>query len=128
MDCSLPGSSVRGISQARILEWFAISFSRSWDRSHHKEAHRLILLPSLVQNLRLRHCFPQNNNGIFVLGEPRNPRLLHGSSSDSRISSHLTTLLPSLWSTTTIYLNYYNDFLPVPLPCTLPFPPLSLIS
>ena len=28
MDCSPPGSSVRGISQARILEWFAISSSR----------------------------------------------------------------------------------------------------
>ena len=27
-DCSLPGSSVHGISQARILEWVAISFSR----------------------------------------------------------------------------------------------------
>ena len=26
MDCSPPGSSVRGISQARILEWVAISF------------------------------------------------------------------------------------------------------
>ena len=28
MDCSLPGSSVHGISQARILELVAISFSR----------------------------------------------------------------------------------------------------
>ena len=28
MDYSLPGSSVRGILQARILEWVAISFSR----------------------------------------------------------------------------------------------------
>ena len=28
MDCSPPGSSVNGISQARILEWVAISFSR----------------------------------------------------------------------------------------------------
>ena len=27
MDCSLPGSSVHGISQARVLEWAAISFS-----------------------------------------------------------------------------------------------------
>ena len=27
MDSSLPGSSVRGISQARILEWVAIPFS-----------------------------------------------------------------------------------------------------
>ena len=26
--CSLPGSSVHGISQARILEWVVISFSR----------------------------------------------------------------------------------------------------
>ena len=28
MDCSLPGSSVYGIFQARVLEWVAISFSR----------------------------------------------------------------------------------------------------
>ena len=28
MDCSLPGFSVHGIFQARILEWVAISFSR----------------------------------------------------------------------------------------------------
>ena len=34
MDCSLPGSSVYGICQARLLEWVAISFSRgsSWPR------------------------------------------------------------------------------------------------
>ena len=32
MDCSLPGSSIHGIFQARVLEWVAISFSRgsSW--------------------------------------------------------------------------------------------------
>ena len=29
MDCRSPGSSVHGISQARILEWVAISFSRA---------------------------------------------------------------------------------------------------
>ena len=28
MDCSLPGSSVNGIFQARVLEWGAVSFSR----------------------------------------------------------------------------------------------------
>ena len=34
MDCSLPGSSVHGIFQARILGWVPISFSRrsSWSR------------------------------------------------------------------------------------------------
>ena len=29
MDCRLPGSSVHGILQARILEWIAIPFSRA---------------------------------------------------------------------------------------------------
>ena len=29
MDCSLPGSSVHGILQARILEW--VAFSSPWD-------------------------------------------------------------------------------------------------
>ena len=33
MDCSLPGSSVHGISQVRILEWVAISFSRGSSQS-----------------------------------------------------------------------------------------------
>ena len=34
MDCSLPGSSVHGVLQARILEWVTMSFSRgsSWPR------------------------------------------------------------------------------------------------
>ena len=34
VDCRLPGSSVHGISQARMLEWVAISISRrsSWPR------------------------------------------------------------------------------------------------
>ena len=33
-DCSLPGFSIHGIFQARVLEWIAISFSRgsSWLR------------------------------------------------------------------------------------------------
>ena len=43
MDCSLPGSSIHGIFQARVLEWGAITFSdsptliiiKTLDRSHH---------------------------------------------------------------------------------------------
>ena len=38
MDCSLPGSSVHGIFQARVLEWVAIAFSE------------LLLQPELIQN------------------------------------------------------------------------------
>ena len=33
IDCSLPGSCVHEISQARVLEWVAISFSRGSSRS-----------------------------------------------------------------------------------------------
>ena len=31
MDCSLPGSSVRGIFQARVLEWGAIAFFHGYE-------------------------------------------------------------------------------------------------
>ena len=36
MDCSPPGSSVWGISQARVLEWEVLSYPRgsSWPRDH----------------------------------------------------------------------------------------------
>ena len=30
MDCSPPGSSVHGISQARVQEWVSIAFSSVW--------------------------------------------------------------------------------------------------
>ena len=43
VDCSLPGSSVHGISQARILEWVAISFSKG-------------IFPTQGPNLGLLHC------------------------------------------------------------------------
>ena len=34
MDCSLPGSSIHGIFQARVLEWNAITFSAQMAKSH----------------------------------------------------------------------------------------------
>ena len=37
MDCSLTGSSVHGIFQARVLEWGAIAFSRKHASSPHKQ-------------------------------------------------------------------------------------------
>ena len=43
MDCSLPGSSVHGILQARILEWVAIPVSRG-------------IFPVQGLNLDLLHC------------------------------------------------------------------------
>ena len=37
MDCSLPGSSIHGIFQARVLEWGAIAFSRKSARIYTTE-------------------------------------------------------------------------------------------
>ena len=37
MDCSLPGSSVQGSFQARVLEWGAIAFSDDQPRKHIKK-------------------------------------------------------------------------------------------
>ena len=43
MDCSLPGSSIDGIFQARVLEWGAIAFSDRISRGYviSPELHRL---------------------------------------------------------------------------------------
>ena len=47
MDCSLPGSSVHGIFQTRVLEWVAIAFSMTNLDSILKS--RDITLPTKVQ-------------------------------------------------------------------------------
>ena len=36
MDCSLPGSSIHGIFQARALQWAAIAFSGNHQRNFQK--------------------------------------------------------------------------------------------
>ena len=46
MDCSLPGSSVHGIFQARVLEWGAIAFSRGHYNGHHLRRSWLCFLPN----------------------------------------------------------------------------------
>ena len=42
MDCSLPGSSVHGILQTKILEWVAISFLHNHERINLFGEHILI--------------------------------------------------------------------------------------
>ena len=41
MDCSLPGSSIHGIFQARVLEWGAIAFSGSIFRVGNKSIYTI---------------------------------------------------------------------------------------
>ena len=54
MDCSPPGSSVHGISQARILEWVAIFYSRGSSRPRDR-THVSCLLHWQANSLPLCH-------------------------------------------------------------------------
>src|SRR5574338_159606 len=56
MDCSLPGSSIHGIFQARVLEWSAIAFSiRSIQRVGHETPNTeyFPLVPRVILTWRL---------------------------------------------------------------------------
>ena len=53
IDCSLPGSSVRGIFQVRILEWVAISYS---ERSFRPKDQTHISYISCTGRQILYHC------------------------------------------------------------------------
>ena len=48
MDCSLPGSSIKGILQASILEWVATSFSRASFHSGIKPRSPALQVDSLL--------------------------------------------------------------------------------
>ena len=52
MDCSLPGSSVHGIFQARVLEWVAISFFRGSSRPY-----IMLIFWSFVMFMVLKYFF-----------------------------------------------------------------------
>ena len=47
MNCSLPGSSIHGIFQARVLEWVAIAFSLS---------EKLFISPSILNEILAVYC------------------------------------------------------------------------
>ena len=75
IDCSLPGFSVHGISQSRILEWIAISFSRDLSNPGIKP-NQICLVPCIA--------------GFFTPKPPGKP--IHIIQFDSVIQ-----LCPALW-------------------------------
>ena len=69
MDCSLPGSSIHGIFQARVLEWGAIAFSIVWPQVNRREGTQLH--PSTenwIQDL-LSMALPIRTRPRFPLGQ-----------------------------------------------------------
>ena len=78
MDCSPPGSSIHGISQARILEWVAISFSGG--SSQPRDGTRLLYCRQI-----LYHLSHQGSQGQKING---------GGGTPSLPASHPTSALP----------------------------------
>ena len=76
MDCSLPGSSIHGIFQARVLEWGAIAFSNSWIYFIIDCLHFLYLQSSKYSSSRAskrckggRHIKSEAQKKIYGFGE-----------------------------------------------------------
>ena len=64
MDCSLPGSSVRGIFQARVLEWVATAFSAKSSLGDPNVHHR-----SRTIDLESSHSSSINSQRKMVLSQ-----------------------------------------------------------
>ena len=54
MDCSLPGASIHGIFQARVLEWGAIAFSETYYKHENTFDVNLDYLAEAVQFLHYK--------------------------------------------------------------------------
>ena len=58
MDHSLPGSSIHGIVQARVLAWAAIAFSREPYEQHEKQ-----------KGMTLKDEFPRSVGAQYAMGD-----------------------------------------------------------
>ena len=63
MDCSLPGSSVHGIFQARVLEWGAIAFSEQLPNTGQGRGRTLPSSQKLLLDCGTRGC--EDRRGKF---------------------------------------------------------------
>ena len=61
MDCSLPGSSIHGIFQARVLEWGAIAFSEKATI----EVFKPLLLSKFCEDSNCTYYFPMHVDVII---------------------------------------------------------------
>ena len=105
MDCNLPGSSVHGIFQARVLEWVAISFSRghSWPRDQ---------TPDLLHFRQMLYHLSHQGRRWLSRGKTKNNRCLFLSWSlqSSNLKSRYAPLPAGTVYSTLILINFSLSF------------------
>ena len=85
MDCSLPGSSIHGIFQARVLEWVAIAFYPLPDAQVNKTPSR---------SLGIWFRVPYSHRGTFVHAWMPNSLLKGETKKRKSYTTMMLTLLP----------------------------------
>ena len=76
MDCSLPGSSIHGIFQARVLEWVATAFSEAWSLYNHNSSFSVCVCCSLMVNFIMKLNYTEISLLLsLVFWKPQKPSL-----------------------------------------------------
>ena len=65
-DCSLPGSSIHGIFQARVLEWVAIPFSRGSSQPRDRTQVSHIVGRCFTQMLNFKSAFSLSSFTFYL--------------------------------------------------------------
>ena len=119
MNCGMPGSSVYGISQARILEWVAISYSRASSQPKESNPHLLHLLlgRQILYHWATWKAHKGAKSGMKSV-------MIFVSSSDHFLTQKLQILHPTL-SRDVLYHTQIEDHQPLPhyFRCLDPLPP-----
>jgi len=63
MDCSLPGSSIYGILQVKLLEWLAIPFSSEY--SHPEINHRFLNCRQILHYLSHQGLYHMASERVY---------------------------------------------------------------
>ena len=116
MDCSLPGSSVHGIFQARVLERGAIAFSEKREYSDRKNKEHFFRLPEVAEwpnKMRKKKAQSERRQaGLWETGEQTFQRR------DCRVNQHREGMLSTYFSIVS-YIHWINIYLMNTVPATV---------
>ena len=118
MDCCLPGSSVHGIFQAIVLEWIAISFSKTFE----SESHSVVTDSLQPHGLYGPWNFPGQNTGVGSFS------LLQGIFPTQGLNPGFTHCGQILYQLSIREAQEHWNGWPIPSPVDLPDPGIELGS